>query len=695
MKLIPRGFEHHKRRAYRWGFTAVVIVLLADVASAADVRLSLASTNPARAHLFRAGSETTFVLLLRNDRTTSRIFSVNVALESGSPEKWNATLSEADEHFRPVGAGTPNLSLTVPGRQTVHFLARMESAPDLAEGTEGQAVVTASSEGLTSRSATVRGRIENRPKIYYVALDAVGRDYLRIASDGNWYDGSVDRLMPESNAFLEEAAFFSRANGHLPATTDANHTAALTGSWPGTLGIFSVKSHYMGLDAGGVPVIAPASKDFLRFGLDGQPIRTIFDLAKEPAEGGAPDAFNALVSGKVWVTDVFSQSGGTVDLLVNGLNHPGYVPRPQRYRLADPESDPDAATDREGTNLGPLAKRKLKSWQATGVSLIPTRAPEDRWIASAALRIIAAEDPDVLYVLLAESDTAQHIFGAADVPEEWDDNETKDVLWDDVNVYNRSANRDPVLDVVHEADFCFGLLVDSLKDRGAYHGSYVVLLSDHGQTTVMHSRRTVLDVGKILAAQGIEDSQIERLVSAGQLSWIALADLGIGPEIEAILESHEEFHPALRQMVKPFVVLNREEMESGIDNVEGPYAHDGVIGNLRGELYSAWSIDVPSSDNSKVRWPDLMLFTRHHFQTSLVQSALVNKPDFGTIFNGHHAAIETTNVVLAMRGPGILPGSYDQPASLSDIAPTLYRLLGISTPDGVDGQVLENALAPK
>jgi hypothetical protein len=34
--------------------------------------------------------------------------------------------------------------------------------------------------------------------------------------------------------------------------------------------------------------------------------------------------------------------------------------------------------------------------------------------------MIAAEDPDVLYVILAESDTSQHTFGAADRPEETD-----------------------------------------------------------------------------------------------------------------------------------------------------------------------------------------------------------------------------------------------------------------------------------
>jgi arylsulfatase A-like enzyme len=135
-------------------------------------------------------------------------------------------------------------------------------------------------------------------------------------------------------------------------------------------------------------------------------------------------------------------------------------------------------------------------------------------------------------------------------------------------------------------------------------------------------------------------------------------------------------------------------MESGVDDVVGPYTPDGVSGNLRGELYSAWSIDVPASDNSKVRWPDLMLFTRYHYQTSLVQAEEVSKPDTGTIFNGHHAAPGTNAVILGIRGPGVRPGSYEDETALADVAPTLYRLLGVAAPENVDGKVLDTILSP-
>jgi hypothetical protein len=230
--------------------------------------------------------------------------------------------------------------------------------------------------------------------------------------------------------------------------------------------------------------------------------------------------------------DIFAESEGVVDLLATGISHPDYVPPPEPYRVGDPVSDPDAATDREGTNTGAWAVKKLTSWQAKAAGINPKRTPEDRWIAEAAMRVIAAEDPDVLYVVLAECDTSQHIFGSADAPDEWDDNDTPGILWDDENVFNKKANRDPILDIVHEADASFGLLVDVVRARNVLDDSFVVLLSDHGQTTVMHTKSTVLDVGKILTREGVGESDVERLVSAGQFAWIALTDPAKGPEIE-------------------------------------------------------------------------------------------------------------------------------------------------------------------
>src|SRR5207245_1401358 len=180
----------------------------------------------------------------------------------------------------------------------------------------------------------------------------------------------------------------------------------------------------------------------------------------------------------------------------------------------------------------------------------------DRWTGEAAIRIVQAEDPDVLYTNLAECDTVQHIFGAADRPEEWVDPGTPNVLWDDVNIYNKAANRDPVLVVVYEADQVFGLIVDALQARQALGRSFVVLLSDHGATTVMNTSRTVLDVGKILLAAGVAKTDIERMVTSGQMGWIALSDPAKKAQIQDILRQYQQLDPVLQATVNPFVVMD-------------------------------------------------------------------------------------------------------------------------------------------
>jgi arylsulfatase A-like enzyme len=307
---------------------------------------------------------------------------------------------------------------------------------------------------------------------------------------------------------------------------------------------------------------------------------------------------------------------------------------------------------------------------------------------------MAVEDPDVLYTDLGECDTAQHIFGAADHPEEWVDPGTPDVLWDDVSVFNARANRDPILDVVYEADVSFGLMLDVLQARGVLDRSLVVLLSDHGQATVMSARGTVLDVGKILSQAGVGETETERIVAFGQLGSIAVRDPASRAHIEQVLKDYEILHPVLHTPVKPFFVTNREEMDSGFSAFDGAFGQDNVAGNRRGELYSEWCVDSTLEDPNRVRWPDLFVLTRDHFQHELISSDDVVDSRFGTPFAGHHGSRDTQEVILGLRGPGIRPGVYGSAASLADIAPTLYRLLGLLAPGNVDGKVLEQVLAP-
>ncbi len=148
----------------------------------------------------------------------------------------------------------------------------------------------------------------------------------------------------------------------------------------------------------------------------------------------------------------------------------------------------------------------------------------------------------------------------------------------------------------------------------------------------------------------------------------------------------------LNDLVNPFIVVNRDEMDSGIDNIEGRFMEDGIVDNKKGELYSEWAIDHPVNDTSKVRWPHLILFNRHRFQNVLIATQDISGGIRGPKTIGTHSVPETASIPLAFRGPGLLPGVYGDKASLADIAPTLNQLLGLATAPHVDGQVLEHIL---
>src|SRR5262249_2318574 len=316
-------------------------------------------------------------------------------------------------------------------------------------------------------------------------------------------------------------------------------------------------------------------------------VTAVFDVNKDPATGGSPATFNAIVTGKNWLGDLYRDGG--MDLVVNGKEYPSYIPAPPAYHLGDPPSDDNRAQDREGVNVGPWAVRHLVSPEAQIIELAPWNFPDDRWIGEATVRVIEAEDPDVLYVDLASADETQHVFGAADRPEEWDDGGTPNILWDDVNIYNPNANRDPVLDIIHEADWDFGMIPDTLQARQPLGRSLVVLLADHGLTTAMNAPGAVLDPGQILLDNGITDADVERIVNRGEIAHIDLWDPAKATQVEAILESYQVTDPISGATVKPFMVIDRAEMDSGVDGILGAFGADGVSGDFKGELYSQWN----------------------------------------------------------------------------------------------------------
>jgi arylsulfatase A-like enzyme len=299
-----------------------------------------------------------------------------------------------------------------------------------------------------------------------------------------------------------------------------------------------------------------------------------------------------------------------------------------------------------------------------------------------ALQIIAAEDPDVLFVLPGCVDYAQHHTGTADRPAEWGPGPNPDLLWDDFNLYNRHANREPVLDTIHEADDLFGLFVEALQARGTYDASLVVLASDHGQCTFMNES---LNLEEILDDAGVPSEAVAWHVAIGDIAFVWLSAPSFSGAVESALEAFAVTHPIFQEEVHPLLVMNREEMDTGVDGVVGRIAADG--GPQHGELYSHWYIDCEGDgDEPRPVWPDLLVFSRYRYQLQYVAPLPLQT-------GSHGGPGWEQRVPLAVRGPGVGKGVYEgTEATLVDVAPTLYHLLGWTAPPHVDGRVLDEIL---
>jgi hypothetical protein len=650
------------------------------VKAGAPVPLQIVSVSPQRPHLVAPGSITTFVVSVTNSRRVPTAVTLRVTSQS---DGWSFGARGADRLFRSVGRKADALTSDLAGGEKLYFVVEMGPERELREGQMGVAEVTATIDGQPSGSVTVRAKVSSSPKIYFAAYDGLGRGYVQLDRQGECECVETDPLTPNMRRFMADSACLLRSRGQVPSLTDSNHVSAITGSWPGTTGVICVRHYYGGRDEQGNPVLVDGDSRILHWGSNGAQVESIFHVAKNPAMGGDPDALNAMILGKEWVGHYFRDLQRTVDVIAGGLSHPDYIPAPEPYVLGDPPSDGDADQDRDGCNLKPDPLFRMIPNPPYGtMGQDPDQAPDDRWVVEGALRIIAAEDPDVFYIQPGSVDLAQHHTGAADRPGEWNHGSHADVLWDDFNCYSCHANRDPVLDIVHEADETFALLVETLQARETYDKSVLILMSDHGQRTYVDE---YLGFIQVCLDAGIPEQAFDWVSSGAELAFLWLTDPSFTEAIESALENFSVYHPTWEKEVHPFLVLNRDEMDTGVDSVMGRVAADG--GPKRGELYSEWYIDHPVEGDSREIWPDLIVFVTCHYQVAY------SDPRTRHVVGGHGGVGWPQNIPLAIRGPGISRRIFDeQAAHLVDIVPTLCSLMGWTAPANVDGRVLSEIL---
>ena len=406
------------------------------------------------------------------------------------------------------------------------------------------------------------------------------------------------------------------------------------------------------------------------WGADGKPVTTIFNVVKDPGSGGNSHAFGAYVSGKDWVPEHYRNPVYGLDRIVTVTDYPDYV-TPTSHMMKPSESIFNMLESR----LHKLNKPDFALW-------------EDKYTADQAVQVIDNEDPDVCYILLGGVDEAGHFFGSGKDPSEWDDHGTPDNLSDDTSRINKSGNRLGILKTVKNADSQLGRLLSLLKERGAYDNSYIVVESDHNMET---NSFVGPPLHKILPASGYSKIKDYYLFTGSQLGMLFLRrdDPSILPVLEKTLEDYRWQDPVTGKQDCPVIVLDREEMKTGIDKATGEQVTPPM------ELYSEYYIEHPKAGG--MRYPDLFLFPKGHLQFPSIGAGFGNIglgvlpfdiPPF-TVYVGGHGAPSTQHALLGIKGPGVPRGDIEQQVTHpSDVAPTLYGLEGYKIPESVQGKPL-------
>jgi len=447
----------------------------------------------------------------------------------------------------------------------------VKAAESLEQGDKQVFTIQATSFEKKQKSIELVVEIVTWPKIYFVSIDSLHPDYLKLNKKGTGFGRDGDWLMPNLHQLLSEGSFFPEFQSHIITATDMNHFNMLAGTMTGTAGVPLVGATLFGFKPDGSADLRPYPLDLTFYGPEGKRVETLYHAVKE----AHPLALTAFISGKNWVPELLEDPGNKLDLIINGERIPDYLSRMEEEtplglalltRLASASlfgSMPDNSHPL-GNPAGLQEKQdsRADNYLSRFMSAMPNRFPPDAWVMDATLKLISHEDPDILYSLLAAVDDAGHAFGSAYDLEEWDDRGSDD-LSKHVSVYDPKACRQGILNVVREADRQFGRLLDDLKRRGTLDNTILIVESDHSMITYF---KDAIDLKEKVEENCDFSSENDYFIgAAASIGFIyeRREKPGMMEKIEDVLEKWRIKNPLTGEMECPVMVYNRREMLSG------------------------------------------------------------------------------------------------------------------------------------
>ena len=311
-------------------------------------------------------------------------------------------------------------------------------------------------------------------------------------------------------------------------------------------------------------------------------------------------------------------------------------------RTARPENSPNVVLF-AGRTLPEQWQNKLTTALGSFPLAGPTKTNIDEWTTSALTGSLWSKGvPSFSLLWLAEPDWSQHRDGP--------------------------GAPNPLL-AIQDDDRCLASVLQTLKEKNALDSTDVILVSDHGFSTVTQA----IDVGDALKTNGF--NTFHKFPSSGAKPGdIMIVSLGGASLCYVTGHDQQEMERAVHVLqAQPFtgVIFTRTPVAGAFAladaRLESPYAPDIVVAMRWTDAKSQYGV------------PGMIFLDGGAFATS----------------KGSHGSLcptEMHNTCLAF-GPDFKPGLRDSlPTGNIDIAPTILWILGVPPPHAMSGRVLTEAL---
>ncbi len=248
------------------------------------------------------------------------------------------------------------------------------------------------------------------------------------------------------------------------------------------------------------------------------------------------------------------------------------------------------------------------------------------------------------------------------------------ILWlgePDLSQHETAPGSPAALAAIKSSDTNLGRVLDALEEKGARSTTDVMVVSDHGFSTIARSN----DLQKILKAAGLNavadlDLKDNENVKPGEILLV-----GNGGSVLFYVVGHDQ--AIIRKLIE---TLQQSDFAGVI------FSKDGGNG--------AFAFSQALIDSSK--GPDVvMAFRWTEEKNEFGAAGLINSDWNRKAGRGTHATLSPSDIhnTLVAAGPDFRHGEVDElPTGNVDIAPTVLRLLKIKPAKPMDGRVLDEAL---